>query len=85
VEAALACSRPPRAPRERFVRYEWPCPGDLLHMDTKRYRRFRRPGYPFIADERQTSKELATHLGYEPPPTPQRSRRPTPISRAHHL
>jgi transposase InsO family protein len=59
------CSRPPRAPRERFIRYEWPCPGDLLHMDIKRYRRFRRPGYPFIADERQTSKELATHLGYD--------------------
>ena len=30
------CSRSPRAPRERFVRYEWPCPGDLLHMDIKR-------------------------------------------------
>jgi transposase InsO family protein len=59
------CSRPPRAPRERFVRYEWPCPGDLLHMDVKRYRRFRRPGHPFIADERQTSKEIDTQLGYD--------------------
>ena len=59
------CSRPPRKPRERFIRYEWPCPGDLLHMDIKRYRRFRRPGYPFIADERQTSQELATHLGFD--------------------
>jgi transposase InsO family protein len=59
------CSRPPRHPRERFKRYEWPCPGDLLHMDIKRYRRFRRPGHPFIADERQTSQELATHLGYD--------------------
>jgi transposase InsO family protein len=58
-------SRPPRAPRERFVRYEWPCPGDLLHMDVKRYRRFRRPGHPFIADERQTSKEITTQLGYD--------------------
>jgi transposase InsO family protein len=59
------CSRPPRAPRARFIRYEWPCPGDLLHMDIKRYRRFRRPGYPFISDERQSSHELATHLGYD--------------------
>jgi transposase InsO family protein len=58
-------SRPPRAPRERFVRYEWPCPGDLLHMDVKRYRRFRRPGHPFIADERQTTKEIDTQLGYD--------------------
>jgi transposase InsO family protein len=59
------CSRPARVPRERFVRYEWPCPGDLLHMDIKRYRRFRRPGHPFIKDERQTSKEINTQLGYD--------------------
>jgi transposase InsO family protein len=59
------CSRAPRPARERFVRYEWPCPGDLLHMDIKRYRRFRRPGHPFIADERQTSKEIDTQLGYD--------------------
>lgn len=58
-------SRAPRTPREAFVRYEWPCPGDLLHMDIKRYRRFRRPGHPFIADERQTSKEIDTQLGYD--------------------
>ena len=56
-------SRAARAPREAFRRYEWPCPGDLLHMDIKRYRRFRRPGHPFIADERQTSKEITTQLG----------------------
>jgi len=58
-------SRSPRTPREPFKRYEWPCPGDLLHMDIKRYRRFRRPGHPFIADERQTSKEIDTQLGYD--------------------
>ena len=39
-------SRTPRPPREAFRRYEWPCPGDLLHMDVKRYPRFRRPGTP---------------------------------------
>lgn len=59
------CSRPPRAPRERFVRYEWPCPGDLLHMDIKRYPRFRRPGAAYLGDERQTSKETETRLGHD--------------------
>ena len=34
-------------------------------MDIKRYRRFRRPGHPFINDERQTSKEITTQLGYD--------------------
>ena len=58
-------SRAPRTPREAFRRYEWPCPGDLLHMDIKRYRRFRRPGHPFINDERQTSQEISTQLGYD--------------------
>jgi len=36
-------SRPERAPREPANRYEWPCPGDLLHMDVSRYARFLRP------------------------------------------
>jgi transposase InsO family protein len=58
-------SRAPRTPREAFRRYEWPCPGDLLHMDIKRYRRFRRPGHPFIKDERQSSQEINTQLGYD--------------------
>lgn len=38
-------SRPPRPDRQVVVRYEWPCPGELLHMDTKRYARFDRPGH----------------------------------------
>ena len=58
-------SRSARPAREQFVRYEWPCPGDLLHMDVKRYRRFRRPGHPFIADQRQTTKEIDTQLGFD--------------------
>jgi transposase InsO family protein len=37
-------SRPARAPREPAHRYEWPCPGDLLHMDVSRYARFNAPG-----------------------------------------
>ena len=31
-------------------RYEWPCPGDLLHMDVSRYARFRRPGHAVTGD-----------------------------------
>ena len=43
-------SRPPRPAPEVVVRYEWPCPGDLLHMDTKRYARFDRPGHAVTGD-----------------------------------
>jgi transposase len=39
-------SRVAREAREPACRYEWPCPGDLLHMDVKRFQRFTRPeGY----------------------------------------
>src|SRR3954464_9347800 len=31
-------SRPPSPIREPANRYEWPCPGDLLHMDTSESR-----------------------------------------------
>ena len=46
------CSRAPRPDRAEVVRYEWPCPGDLLHMDVKRYPRFRRPGHAVTGDRR---------------------------------
>jgi transposase InsO family protein len=46
------CSRAPRPDRADVVRYEWPCPGDLLHMDIKRYPRFRRPGHAVTGDRR---------------------------------
>jgi transposase InsO family protein len=46
------CSRAPRPDRGEVVRYEWPCPGDLLHMDVKRYPRFRRPGHAVTGDRR---------------------------------
>ena len=38
-------SRPERCPKEPPNRYECPCPGDLLHMDTAPYARFERPGH----------------------------------------
>jgi transposase InsO family protein len=43
-------SRPARAAREPANSYEWPCPGDLLHMDTSRYARFQRPGHRVTSD-----------------------------------
>jgi transposase InsO family protein len=38
------------AAKEPANRYEWPCPGDLLHMDTSRYARFQRPGHRVTGD-----------------------------------
>jgi transposase InsO family protein len=58
-------SRRPRQPREEARRYEWPCPGDLLHMDTKRYARFERPGHARTGVRDKTSAEKRTPWGYE--------------------
>src|SRR2546427_3508963 len=49
-------SRPPRPAREPANRYEWSCPGDLLHMDTSRYARFLRPGHAVTGDRSQSSR-----------------------------
>jgi transposase InsO family protein len=49
-------SRAPKQPREDANRYEWPCPGDLLHMDTARYPRFLRPGHAVTGDRSQRSR-----------------------------
>ena len=49
-------SRIPPAEREAANRYEWPCPGDLLHMDTKRYARFDRPGHAVTGDRTINSR-----------------------------
>jgi transposase InsO family protein len=59
-------SRPEQAPREPERRYEWPCPGDLLHMDTAHYPRFRRPGHRVTGDRSQRSRNWmnpATRVG----------------------
>jgi transposase InsO family protein len=58
-------SRPPREPRERPRLYEWPCPGDLLHIDTKRFVRFSRPGHAVTGDRRVTGAEKRMRIGYE--------------------
>jgi transposase InsO family protein len=61
-------SRRPRQPRDSACRYEWPCPGDLLHMDTARYARFERPGHRATGDRSQRSRNWmadGTRVGYD--------------------
>jgi transposase InsO family protein len=61
-------SRPPKPPREAANRYEWPCPGDLLHMDTARYARFERPGHVVTGDRSQRNRNWMgpeTRVGYD--------------------
>ena len=61
-------SRPPRPTKEPANRYEWPCPGDLLHMDTSRYARFLRPGHRVTGDRSQRSRNWMrpeTRVGYD--------------------
>jgi transposase InsO family protein len=61
-------SRRPTAAKEPANRYEWPCPGDLLHMDTSRYARFLRPGHAVTGDRSQRSRDWMrpqTRVGYD--------------------
>jgi transposase InsO family protein len=58
-------SRPPREPRERPRLYEWPCPGDLLHIDSKRFVRFSRPGHAVTGDRHRSGREQRMRIGYE--------------------
>jgi len=58
-------SRPPRQPREQPRRYEWPCPGDLLHIDSKRFVRFTRPGHAVTGDRHRTGAEKRLRVGHE--------------------
>jgi len=68
VLARHGISRAPSASREEARRYEWPCPGDLLHMDTSRYARFERPGHAVTGDRSQRSRKWmdpAARVGYD--------------------
>jgi transposase len=61
-------SRPAKPLGEPANRYEWPCPGDLLHMDTSRYARFLRPGHRVTGDRSQQSRRWMrpeTRVGYD--------------------
>jgi transposase InsO family protein len=57
VLARHGISRAPSRPKEPANRYEWPCPGDLLHMDVARYARFERPGHAVTGDRSQRSRQ----------------------------
>ena len=63
--ARRGLSRMPKAPREPVRRFEWPCPGDLLQMDTKRLARFTRPGHKVTGDRHRTAKEKRAGVGWE--------------------
>jgi transposase InsO family protein len=58
-------SRPPRKTREPVRRYEWPCPGDLLHADWTQYARFQRPGHAVTGDHSSTAADKRARLGYD--------------------
>ena len=60
-------SRRPSASKEPANSYEWPCPGDLLHMDTSRYARFLRPGHRVTGDRSQAlrGRSTKTRVGYD--------------------
>lgn len=60
-------SRRPRAVREPANSYEWPCPGDLLHMDVSKYARFLRPGHRVTGDrsQRLRGRSVDSRVGYD--------------------
>lgn len=58
-------SKAPKAAREEVRRFEWPCPGDLLQMDVKRFARFTRPGHRVTGDRYRTAKEKRNGPGWE--------------------
>ena len=58
-------SRRPRAPREAANRYEWPCPGDLPHIDVKSYPRFDTPGHAVTGDRSRPGEHKRKRLGQD--------------------
>jgi transposase InsO family protein len=58
-------SRQPKPAKEEVRRFEWPCPGDLLQMDTKRFARFSSPGHAVTSDRRRSGAEKRERVGYE--------------------
>jgi hypothetical protein len=61
-------SRRSAAIREPANRYEWPCPGDLLHMDVSRYAHFEQPGHAVTGDRSHKAggwMRAETRVGYD--------------------
>ena len=50
------CSRRPVVEQPAVIRYEWPCPGQLLHMDVKKFGKFTDPGHRMTGDRTRTSR-----------------------------
>lgn len=57
-------SRPAKTVREPANRYEWPCPGDLLHMDVSEYVRFQRPGHRVTGDRSSQNRQHRDGVDY---------------------
>src|SRR5215210_2577643 len=66
LERAQISRRTPTV-KEPANRYEWPCPGDLLHMDVCSYARFLRPGHRISGDRSQSrrGRSVETRVGYD--------------------
>jgi transposase len=58
-------SRPEPPAKDEVRRFEWPCPGDLLQMDTKRFARFTRPGHAVTGDRYRSGREKKMDVGWE--------------------
>jgi transposase InsO family protein len=56
-------SRMPKPERGEVCRYEWPCPGDLLQMDTKQFANFSRPGHAVTGIRDRTGAEKRMKVG----------------------
>ena len=52
------CSRRPAPERPAIVRYQWPCPGNLLHMDVKKFGKFTEPGHAITGDRTRRSRRV---------------------------
>ena len=59
------CSRPEPTPREPARRYEWPCPGDLLHIDWTTLARFEQPGHAVTGDRTSSAAQKRRKVGYD--------------------
>jgi len=59
------CSRPDPKPREPARRYEWPCPGDLLHVDWTTLARFAEPGHAVTGDRTSSAEQKRRKVGYD--------------------
>ena len=60
-------SRRQATAKEPANSYEWPSPGDLLHMDVSRYARFKRPGHAVTGDRSRSGRWMRpeTRVGYD--------------------